>query len=98
MISNAQAATDLERQVEQAAARLLDALVDAKVKRVCRSVLRVLAKTGDWTKHRDVMAGISAVNREAVAESLERLISSGQVEVDEADGRPVYRLTSGGSK
>ena len=67
----------------------------AKVQRASRSILRGLRKHGGWATARDVRAMLNSDIRGVGPEALSALADAGQIEVDNASGKPLYGATEG---
>ena len=79
-----------ERAVEAAGAVETD-----RVKRVGRSIMRVL-RGDQWVTRRQATSSVSGRDRVGSQQALDALIDAGLVEVQDADGTPVYRAAGGG--
>lgn len=69
-----------------------DTVAEAAIKRVCGRVVRKLRTGEDWTS-RAPLTRAAGRDSKYLDESLERLISSGQVEAQDFDKSTKYRLT-----
>lgn len=85
-------------QAEASRAVLVEETVlDAAVKRVCKTVVRRLAKEGDWTPSADLRRAVASQHRRYFEDAMTRLVDAGQVEHQESDRGLKYRLSKEGA-
>jgi hypothetical protein len=74
-----------------------DTLEDAAVKRVARSVVRILGQGEGWMSHKDLRTRLASRDRAHFDVVVERLVAVGQVTAEATERGTRYRCTECGS-